>query len=321
MAGTVVISLDAELGWGFHDQQTMPADRIANPRAAWHFLLRLFDRYGIPATWAVVGHLCLASCDGSHADYPAGADWFDRDPGGHATPDSNWFAPDLVDAVSDRAVDHEIGLHAFSHVEFGAAETTRAVADFELQQGLAAAEAVGASPSSFVFPRNKIGHRDRLAAHGITCYRGRQPARWYDATAIPAFDTAGKLSTFALGLSSPPLVEPQVDEHGLVNIPASLFVFSFEGTPRDVIAHLGGDPVVRQVERGLAALRSRPDGVLHLWLHPNNITTQQDRTRMSEIAALIADYRDRHGISVETMASVASRLRPDDGRAVSVHPD
>jgi len=316
MTGTVIISLDAELGWGFHDQPTMPADRIDTPRAAWRFLLRLFDRYDIPATWAVVGHLCLASCDGSHADHPVGADWFARDPGGHTTPNSVWFAPELVERVNNRAVDHEIGLHAFSHVEFGAAETTQAVADAELRHGVAAVEAVGVSPSSFVFPRNKIGHRDRLAAHGISCYRGRQPARWYEA--IPAFDTAGKLSTFALGLSSPPIVEPQVDEHGLVNIPASLFLFSFGGRPRDVLATLGGDPVVRQVERGLAALRARPDGVLHLWLHPNNIMSQQDRVRMSEIAALIADYRDRHGIDIETMASVANRLLPDDDRAMSV---
>ncbi|WP_221886626.1 polysaccharide deacetylase family protein [Halonotius roseus] len=311
MAGTVVISLDAELSWGFHDQPTMPADRVANPRAAWAFLLRLFDEYEIPATWAVVGHLCLASCDGEHADHPAGTDWFARDPGGHATPRSAWFAPELVETIGNRAVDHEIGLHAFSHVEFGAAETSRAVADAELRQGLAAATAIDASPSSFVFPRNNVGHRDRLAAHGLTCYRGRQPRRWYDLPPLPAVDTAGKLATFALGLSGPPIVEPRVDEHGLVNIPASLFLFSFGGRPRDMLATLGGDPVVRQVERGLAALRTRPDGVLHLWLHPNNITTQQDRIRMSEIASLIADYREEYGIGVETMGAVADRVSQD----------
>ena len=78
-----------------------------------------------------------------------------------------------------------------------------------------------------------------------------------------------------------------------------------------MIARLGGDPAVRQVERGLAALRTRPDGVLHLWLHPNYITTQQDRIRMSEIASLIADYREEYGIDVETMETVADRVPQD----------
>ena len=36
-----------------------------------------------------------------------------------------------------------------------------------------AAEAFGISLRSFVFPRNAIGHVDRLAGHGFQCYRGR----------------------------------------------------------------------------------------------------------------------------------------------------
>lgn len=309
MAGTVVISLDAELSWGFHDQPTMPADRVANARAAWPFLLSIFEEHDLPATWAVVGHLFLSECDGTHADHPAGEAWFARDPGGQATPDSEWFAPELIDEIRDSDVDHEIGLHTFSHVEFGNLETTREIAAAELRESVAAAEAAGVTPEAFVFPRNKIGHRELLAAHGFSCYRGRQPARWYEKIGVPGVGAVAKLATYAFGLSPPPIIEPIVDADGVVNIPASLFLFSFEGLPRRAVETVAGDPVVRQVEAGLAALEDEPDGVLHLWLHPNNITSERDRTRMSEVAALIADARDRHGVAVETMGTVADRVQ------------
>ncbi|MFB6240348.1 MAG: hypothetical protein ABEJ46_02080, partial [Gemmatimonadota bacterium] len=46
--------------------------------------------------------------------------------------------------------------------------------------GRAVAEDWGLSLSSFVFPRNNLGHREVLAEHGFDCYRGRAPDRWYD---------------------------------------------------------------------------------------------------------------------------------------------
>ena len=308
MPGTGVVSLDAELCWGFHDQVTMPADRTAAPRASWRYLIALFEKHDIPATWAVVGHLCLDGCDGTHANHPCEEAWFSRDPGGVVTGASRWFAPRLITSIRDSAVDHEIGLHAFSHVEFGAETTTQAIADAELQQGVKAAGRLDITPSSFVFPRNNVGHRDLLSAHGFTCYRGPRPDRWYDTTAVPAVQTLGKGLTYAIG-SSPPIAFPTVNDAGLVNVPASLFLFSFGGIPQRVAEHIGRDPIVRQVEAGLNDLRSQPDGILHLWLHPNNITTRRDRRRMATIATLIADYRDQFGITAATMGAVADRVR------------
>jgi len=310
MPGTVVVSVDAELCWGFHDQVTMPADRIAAPRASWRFLTALFEKYEIPATWAVVGHLCLDGCDGTHADHPCEGAWFSRDPGGVVTADSRWFAPRLVTNIRDSAVGHDIGLHAFSHVEFGAKTTTPAIADAELHHGVTAVGRLGITPASFVFPRNNVGHRSLLAARGFTCYRGPRPERWYDTSLVPGVETLAKGATYAVG-SSPPIVSPAVDDTGLVNIPASLFLFSFGGLPQRVAERIGRDPIVRQVEAGLDDLRSQPAGVLHLWLHPNNITTRRDRRRMNAISALIAAYRDRFGITVATMADVAEQILDD----------
>lgn len=313
--GTVVISLDAELGWGFHDHESLPAERVAGARGAWRFLVDLFAEHEIPATWAVVGHLFLAECDGVHADHPAGAEWFARDSGGRYDPDkggetaddadprSNWFGPDLIESIRDGDVDHEIGSHTFSHVEFGKADTSREVAAAELERSAAVAAERGIELDSLVFPRNSVGHRELLRDHGFSSYRGHAPDRWYDGG---SFRRPGKLATYALGAAAPPIVEPTVDEHGLVNVPASLYLYAFDGAARDAIEAVSGDPVARQVRLGLERLRDLDRGVLHLWLHPNNVRTGRDRERLRRIAALIAAYRDEYGIGVDTMAGVAA---------------
>lgn len=305
---SVVVSLDAELRWGFHDFEEVPEERVDRARDAWLDLLSVFEAHDVPATWAIVGHLFLGECSGDHPSHPAGPEWFVRDPGGRATPDSGWFGPDLVEAVVESDVDHDVGSHTFSHVEFGDPEPPAAVAAAELRRCREAAADYGLDLDSFVFPRNRVGHRDLLAEHGFTCYRGLAPDRWYDGHAAR---TAGKLATFAFGTTAPPIVTPEVDEYGLVNVPASMYLFEFEGVPRDAVRAVSGDPVVRQVELGLERLRDEGTGLLHLWLHPNNVTSERDLNRMRAVSALLETYRDDHGIAVETMAEVADRIRSD----------
>lgn len=306
---TVVLSLDAELSWGFHDRDNIPIERIRHARESWMYILDLFDKYNIPATWAVVGHLFLDSCDGVHSDHPAGKEWFSRDPGGEYAPGSGWFARDLINAIRDSESDHDIGSHSFSHIEFGKQDVSKDVAEAELQQSVNAAKTYGVDLRSFVFPRNNIGYRSLLAEYDFVCYRGLSPERWYDGTPIRQF---GKLATFAFGLTPPPIVTPEIDEYGLVNVPASMYLFTFEGSVRDVVGTVTGDPVIRQVELGLERLKDEEQGILHLWLHPNNITTEQDRHRMNRIVSRIAAYRDQYDIDVKTMCQVANEVKSSD---------
>lgn len=309
--GTVVLSLDAELNWGFHSKRTVPTARVEHARESWLDLLALFDEHRIPATWAVVGHLFLDRCTGTHPDHPGGEEWFAGDPGGEYEPGSGWFGPDLIDAIRDSDVDHDIGSHTFSHVEFGSPETTREVAEAELRHSVAAAEDYGVDLESFVFPRNHIGHLDLLSDHGFTSYRGRSPDRWHDTAPLRRF---AKVATFAFGLSSPPIVEPTIDERGLVNVPASMYLFEFEGPVRDAITAVSEDPIVRQVGAGLDRIADEEGGILHLWLHPNNVTTDRDRARMNAVVATIVEYRDRGDVAIETMSGVADRVRNEEGR-------
>ncbi|WP_436910123.1 polysaccharide deacetylase family protein [Halosimplex marinum] len=297
--GSVVLSVDAELAWGFVDHDTPPADRVESGRRGWRTLARLCEEYDAPATWAVVGHLLEDDCDGRHADHPIGPGWFARERGEWADRPDLTRGPELVERLRDSPVDHDIGCHTYAHVEFGAPGTTRAMAAAELERARALMDEWGIDGRSFVFPRNNVGHVDLLSDYGFEVYRGRRPV---ERRSLPE-----KLATVAVGDGRPPLVEPAVDDGGLVNLPASLFLYSFEGPALRATKPVLGDPVVELVERGLAAAADG-DGVLHLWLHPNNLVDDAAVERIEAVLRAIDEHRE--AVPVETMADVAARRRP-----------
>lgn len=294
--GSVVISVDAELGWGFHDLESPPTPRVEGARVGWQRLASLFETYRVPATWAVVGHLALDTCDGIHEGHPLSPDWFDRERGAWADRSDLRFAPELIRELASSEPAHEIGCHSFSHVV--QTDIPRSVARAELDASAEAFRCQGLEPTSFVFPRNAVAHTDLLADHGYTAYRG-------------AGDSPGTTRRRARKLmgavgGSPPLVGPAIDADGLVVIPPSLFLFGFEGLARTVVEPVLGDPIVEQAIRGIdrAAVS---DGVLHLWLHPNDLVTESAVDRIDAILDHLRDRLDDSALEVETMRDVANR--------------
>lgn len=300
--GTVVISIDAELGWGFHDREDPPWERIEAARDGWTWLADRLDDLALPATWAVVGHLFLDACDGVHADHPAPEGWFDHE---RATewPARYRFGHGLVERLLEAPVDHDVGSHTFSHVQLGSVGERLARA--ELEASVAAAADYDCSLDSLVFPRNDIGHRDLLADAGFTCYRGRRPDDRPDG---PIGRPLDKLARATIRDATPPVVSPSIDEHGLVNVPASLYCFGFEGAARTVVSALAGDPIVRWARNGVD-VAAREGGVFHVWLHPNNVVAERDRRRMRTFFEYVAARRDDGAVTVATMADVAERHR------------
>jgi peptidoglycan/xylan/chitin deacetylase (PgdA/CDA1 family) len=301
--GTVVLSVDAELGWGFHDKSNPPTARLDNARDGWTTLLDLCDEYDVPATWAIVGHLFLADCSGRHVDHPRGGDWFAHEHPPDRMARDLRYGNGLVEAVQSAQVAHEIATHTFSHVEFGDSRTTRQEARAEVRESLALAHERGIDIRSLVFPRNNIGYLDVLAEEGIRCYRGRRPRQSRFFESVP-----GKVARATVLQRPPPVVHPYVDSAGLVEVPASLHLFSFEGLPRRMVTALTGDPVVRQARLGIDAVREGP-GVFHMWLHPNSITSARDRERVRAIFVYLQEQRADGDIRVATMGEVADEVR------------
>ena len=307
-SGSFVLSLDAELGWGFHDHPSPPMDRLNGARDGWRTLRQLTEQYEIPATWAVVGHLLLGECDGRHPTHPLGPEWFGREHGDwHHRPDLR-FGSDLVEAVLDSSVDHDIGCHTFSHVNFDDERVDRTVVEAELDAAFEVAREYGIEYDSFVFPRNAVEYRDLVAAYGFKTYRPKRPQ---PAKLRRRFE---KLCSVA-DPSQLGLVTPEIDEYGMVAIPPSLFLFGFQGKLRRTLDSIWVDPIVRLVTAGIDRA-IRENGLFHVWLHPNDIRTERDVNRLKTLFEYVDDCRDR-GLRVETMADVAKRCAPDsDGHSV-----
>ena len=304
--GTVTLSVDAELGWGWHDLPSPPADRIEAGRSGWQRLQALFDEYAVPATWAIVGHLFLDSCDGRHEDHPTPDGWFQRETGEwRARPDLR-FGNGLVRELQSASVDHDIGSHTFSHVPLWNSKTNQETARAELERSVETAADRGLSLESFIYPRNRVGHRDLLAECGFSTYRGHRPRTWVDNT--ETLGTVAKLVRGTVPGTRPPIVEPSIDEFGLVNVPASLYLFGFEGRARSVAEAVYADPMVLKAKRGIDAVADS-DGVFHMWLHPNNLVAERDFTRVEAILSLIDKRRRAGDIDIATMAAVAEKTR------------
>lgn len=301
--GSVVISVDAELGWGFHDLESPPLHRVEGARVGWQRLASLFEVYRVPATWAVVGHLALDTCDGIHEGHPLSPDWFARERGAWADRSALRFAPELLRELTSSEVAHEIGCHSFSHVIH--TDVKRSVVRAELSASADAFHDHGIEPTSYVYPRNAVADSDLLAAHGYTAYRG----------AGDSPGTARRRARKLMGAvgGKPPVVEPAVDGDGLVVIPPSLFLFGFEGLARTVVEPVLGDPIVEQAIRGIDRAVER-DGVLHLWLHPNDLVTEPAVDRIEDILDHLRHRLDTTSLAVETMRDVAARTLGHSGR-------
>lgn len=309
--GTVVISIDAELGWGFHDlaPAQRPARRVERSRQAWLTLLDLLESADLAATWAVVGHLFEPACDGHHDGYPAPDGWFDHEREPDPMPERFRCGPDLIRRLNETTVDHDVGSHSYSHVEFGADYATAELARAECRRAVDVAAEAGLPMESFVYPRNSVGHRDALAEAGFSCYRSVAPHRRTPSLLPRAVQRVARATVVD---TPPPLVSPSLDEHGLVEIPASLFLFTYEGLARRIAEQTVGDPIVKQARLGVDAAADSDDGVFHLWLHPNNVVTPSDINRVQRIFEYVARIRETTDLTVETMAEIAERVREVD---------
>jgi peptidoglycan/xylan/chitin deacetylase (PgdA/CDA1 family) len=315
MRPALVISLDQEFIWGSFDH-TAPGAFLAahpDPRGTVRALIELFDEFDIPVTWAIVGHLFLASCkrgaDGkAHPEIVRPqyewyeGDWLGVDPCTDRTRDPLFYGDDVLDMVQGARARHEIACHSFSHLVYGDPGCSEAAAAADLDACVGAAAARGLTLRSFVFPRNREGHHALLREHGFTAFRGEEPAWWRDLPG-PA-KRAGHLFDQATA-RPPPIVQPTEKLPGLWNLPGSLLLLHRHGVRR----YIPFAARKRRISVGLSEAIRR-GGVFHLWFHPHNLSFDRDglfrvlRDGLREAARL----RDRGALDVRTMGDVADAL-------------
>jgi hypothetical protein len=311
---TLVISLDLELAWGSFDHaygsELLEMARWTHDRGAPELLAQL-TRNGLRATWAVVGVACHDRLPDVSTltpwRLPAGGDWFSRVPAG-ATEESapEWFGASLVRILRAARPAQEVGFHGWSHVVLGDRRVPRERARQELAECGELARHLGIIAPSFVFPRNRVGHLDALRDAGFACYRGPDVLPWGLRSDLPR--RLFTIGADALGLA-PRVVAPRLVD-GLVEVPGSMMV-RWAGGWRRLIPDASR---LRRLRGGLRRVRER-GGILHVWLHPENLFFARPR-----LARVLEDFFAETGelaatarLRVLTMGEVAGAVRARAG--------
>lgn len=184
MTGIATISIELELGWGMHDKgeyEFLSSNAEAEYDAI-SFLLDLCDRYGIPVTFDVVGHLFHETCKGDHqGPYPD--NWWTEDPGTDSKTDPLFYAPELIEKIVESDVNHEITTHTYSHIL--CEEMAEELLEHELTIIKRLHEERGLSePTSIVTPRHQQPNYEILNDFGISVIRVPDPEyespKWVD---------------------------------------------------------------------------------------------------------------------------------------------
>jgi len=293
-----VISLDTELAWGFilHAQHKGLALLQSDPeqgRETIDCLLKLFEKYNIPATWAIVGHLFLDSNEGKaivHRNMPQFKEgWLDWDfySSIHNLP--LYCGKDIVEKILGSSTKHEIGLHGFLHIPFS--QCSRAVAQAEIGLGIKAASKFGLTPKSFVFPQNKMGHIELLKEKGLQIYRGKNLGRWKENQIA----LIRKLNSVVENIIAPPVIALYKD--GIWELPGSTHCESeipFSFLPRVQIG----------LDRAILAKK-----VFHISLHPRSLLLYNSLKKdLERLLTLVAKKRDEDKLQVRTMGKLAVYL-------------
>lgn len=297
--GVFLFTVDLELAWGmahtrsFHVLEQLRAD-TSHARQALDALLESLERYEVPATWAVVGHLFLDRCQRvngvCHADVArVSQGWYDVDPASDIGRAPLFYGRDIVDRIMSSRIQHEIGHHSFSHVPFDSCSAE--VAEAEVAEGQRLARQMGITLRSFVFPRNKVGHVGVLEGHGFRIYRGRNLVH-----NVPGGRLGWALGG-ALDLAFAPPCQPRA-RGNIWEVPSSLY-FSESRFPITLLprAKLGV----------LRAARARR--IFHVFLHDWNLVTDPGLgSKVDKLLAFVARHRERGNLETITMSDLAARL-------------
>ena len=306
--GTVVLSLDVELLWGYLDilDEHRFSARYPNAMAAYDHVLRSLCNSGVSATWMVVGGMALNSFEGPEDGRVRGLPdaWRRMIPAGNEITAPLWFQRAFIRQVMNAQVPQDIGLHGgFSHLIWTDKHSARGAVRAELSTGMSALHDLGVQPRAFSFPRNMERYHSLLAESGIRCYRGCPPnlseklGRSVTGNVLRLIDEAGR--------TCPQLITPQQKLPGLWNIPASLYLYPIGESRSRIVAH---QTRLDRLQKGIDAAAAQR-GIFHFCLDPVSLAeSPRGYGLFDSIVERLAQARQNGDIEIVTMAEVANRL-------------
>jgi peptidoglycan/xylan/chitin deacetylase (PgdA/CDA1 family) len=285
--GTFILSLDCEGKWGVADILNAGHHRDLGDRqlrSAYAAIAAVLDEFDIAATFAVVG---LFGCDqqefrrlpfteiGTRLPYTKGA--VDDILRGSS---DGWHADWLDEVIAER---HERACHGVTHTPFDQLDDDQFAYEFSLPRR--------ADDRTIVFPRNAVGHLDKLRGVGIDAYRA--------ASADGAILRLAKEIVPRM-----PSERPMTGgTGGMLPIPAGYFV-NWKSGARGVIP----TSWTRLRAQSILDHAAEYGGVAHFWTHPENIASAPATLdNLRNICKAAARLRDAGRLQVVTQAGYLER--------------
>lgn len=314
-SGCLIISLDFELLWGTIESWTPEGygkSHVNQVKDVIPRLIKLFDKYGVKATFATVGFVMLNGVDDIKHHMPKlcpsyknlrllpYGDYMQkiRESDSHL-----YFAPQLIQLLQ-KSNNIEIGSHTFSH--FYCWEEGLSIEQFDADMEMAqlVAKSKGIQLKSIVFPRNQITN-DCLsvcAKHGIQTFRGnptkffgKPKNRWEECFYRFArfVDTYINLS----GNTSHPYSSIKINQEPM-NVPASRMLRPYMSYLR-----LFDDLKLLRIKREMRYAAKHHE-LYHLWWHPHNFGANMDQnfTFLEKVLRCYQECKESDGMLSLTMS-------------------
>lgn len=310
MSGTVTISVEIELGWGFHDiteEKQVLAKTFSDGRQvetqAIISLLEICDTHNVPVSFNIVGHLLLDSCNGSH-NGPHKEGWFNADPGTDVDTNPLFYAPDLAEMIADASVDHELCTHTFSHINCREMKTE--TVHWELSKVSEVHQSNGYDqPVSLVPPRHRVPQDDVYSKSNI------------DVVRVPLGSPYGKSSRVSTVIDTlfpiPPVANVNETEAILETYSTSYTSLTARSLPLGQGApHTVFKAIPRQARiflhqrylRQAVQQANAENSVAHFNTHLHDLANNTQLSLVADFFRWLTDYREETSVRVVPMRNL-----------------
>lgn len=307
--GYFVLSFDTELAWGYFDKdgarESLFSRNGEREQAAIRRVLALCERYGIRATWALVGHLLHPKCEGCEicpilawkTKYRSFNSIFE-------TAHPLWYAPKVIDLLISHCDRHEIAFHGYTHRTFTQMDTEQSKHEIMVWNKLI--ERHGIKCTSIIFPRNAVAKLEQFRMAGFNAFRGPEP----EYSPLPGTRVGALLKAldYLLSISSPYIYD--IDElyvmNGLLDVRGSAHLFDFNRRLELILDSLGLH--FRRIHRVARAINqaAKHKKLFHLWAHPWEFRTEKDFSKLEYILKIVARHVAQGRLESLTMSEITS---------------
>lgn len=297
--GNLVISLDFELLWGVFDlvDYNQKREYFLNTRRIIPYVLDLFSKYELKATWATVGMLFNENWEEWYSNIPQHIPnytnsalnpyLYGKQIAGQIT-EELCFAPLLIKEIL-KTPGQELGTHTYSH--YYCLEAGQQNIDFEqdLRKALTLSQSkFGIEINSLVFPRNQLREEylEICASLGIKNVRAN-PTNWYwkDTTSMSLGVRLARTADAYLPLGDKTYEVLPLDYSTSPFLQkSSRFLRPVETS--QLLRHHKMTRIKAEMTKA-----SKENRIYHLWWHPHNFGDKPEES-LRDLESILVHYKN-----------------------------